>query len=115
MKPIERIKAATIDNPDRNDSIMSFNVDEWGSEEEPFIIYHKPFTLADVSHISKMASDDKAKTLAHTVIRKSLNADGTKMFTLKDLNFLLVSVRSHTMVDIVNKLNEAEKDDISQE
>lgn len=112
----EQIKLAMDENTLDKDTLMSFEVPEWATKDKPFIIYHKPFTLADVSYVEKMSGESKAKSLAHTIIRKALTEEGKKIFTLKDLNFLTNSIRSQTAVDIVNSLNAGEKDvDYSQE
>lgn len=105
MNAIEAIKAAQAES---KAEVSSFTVPAWSTEEEDFIIYHKPFTLADVDWIDKQAGNSKAKSLALTVIRKALDEDGKKLFTLKDLNYLQIGVRSTQIVEIVNDLN---KDD----
>lgn len=102
MNAIEIIKAVQAEN---KAELSSFVVDCWTTEEADFVVYHRPFTLDDVGWISRQSKGNKAKELALTVIRKALDSEGNKMFTLKDLNFILKGVKSSDIVDIVNMLN----------
>lgn len=110
----EKIKAAIEEN--ESDSLFSFEVPEWSTETEPFIIYHRSFTLDDLSYVDRMSRNDKAKSLAYTVLRKALDENGKKIFSLKDLLFITKSVKSEIIVNIVNNMNKHESGiDYSQE
>lgn len=96
--------------------VFKFDVKAWSTDEKPFTIHHRPFTIADVSWVEKQSKGVKSDSLVYTVIRKALDSEGKKIFTLADHNFLRRSVKSNIIVGIVNKLNEIDlQDDYAKE
>ena len=90
--------------------LFDFEVEAWSKKDKPFTIYFKKFTLSDVTWVEKQSAGDKGRSLAFTVIRKALKADGEKMFTLQDLRFLTIEVKSSVVVHIVNQMNKIDQD-----
>lgn len=67
-------------------------VPEWGDGNEPLKIYYKPMTLKQQDEIFKHVRAESLKSLAQTMITRSLNEDGTKMFRSVDMTELMRSV-----------------------
>lgn len=88
--------------------VHSFEVAAWSTDEKPFIIHHRSFTLADVTWIEQQSGGVKSKSLIYTIIRKALTPEGKKLFTIADFNFLSKGVKSHVMIGIVNEMNKAD-------
>jgi len=62
-----------------NGDLKSINVEEWNKD-----IYFKPFTLDDNDWIQKKANGQDGAFIAYFLIRKCLDADGKKVFTVSD-------------------------------
>lgn len=60
--------------------LLSIKVPEWKDK----IIYFYPFSLADTDHANKMSKGKDGEFIAYTIIRKSLDEEGNKLFTVAD-------------------------------
>lgn len=63
-------------------------VAEWGGEEGPLVIYWKPWTTWEKRELYKAGRGDEHKMACRVVVRKSLNAEGKRLFEDADANHL---------------------------
>jgi len=85
-------------------AIAEVEVPEWGTEEEPLVIYFKPFTLAEQKRLYSMAKDDNMEMLAYTLILKALNKEGEKLFGMGDKMTLMNQVDPYVLARVVNSI-----------
>jgi len=96
---IEKAKKHFLDHI--ND-IKCVKVPEWDAE-----IYFKPLSLSDQDRIYKYVQKGSLESIAETLIVRSLNKDGSKMFTSANKTELMRMVDP----DIMNKIVMAMADD----
>jgi hypothetical protein len=78
------------------------SVPEWKTD----IYYRESSTLKDEDAIMKLSQQGKLiEALVETIIVKSRNIDGTKMFQPADRVFLLNEADSEVVVRVASKLN----------
>jgi hypothetical protein len=102
MSAIDKIKSIT------SNDVSSFVVEAW-SDDEPFEIFYTPMTLADISKINKRAKTD-AEIIVYTLIFKALDKDGNRLFDLGDKVYLMSSVPSDVLADIVSRMGSGTDD-----
>lgn len=55
-------------------------VPEWGTPSDPLKIYYKPMNLEQQNRIYKFVAANSLESLAQTLIERSLDEDGKKLF-----------------------------------
>ena len=87
-------------------------IPEWRDEnDQPFVIYHTPCTLAEKNRIFRKgggANADNLECLVFAVILKATDADGNRLFSLKDKSTLLNEVDSDVLSRIAAEILDAE-------
>ena len=84
--------------------IKEIEVPEWGEEDQPLIIYCKPFSVEEKSHIRKnSAGYNEIETLATIVKMKALDKDMNHLFTKEDKSALL----KHADPDVISRIVDA--------
>ena len=76
----------------KNLDTRSIEVAEWGSDDQPAVIYSAPLTLQEKSKLYRMAKDDDIALLAHAVILKATDSEGNKLFTVEHKRSLMTEV-----------------------
>lgn len=79
-----------------NGDPLSIHVDEWDTD-----IYFRPFTLDDNDWIQKKANGQDGSFVAYFLIRKCLDKDGNKLFTVADKQALTKSCDSDLLTRIM--------------
>lgn len=67
-------------------------------------IYFTTFTLADGDYASKLSKGKDGEYIVYTLIRKALDADGNKLFTVADKQALMNKFSADELADIVVKM-----------
>lgn len=63
---------------------QSKKINEWSTDDDEFIIYWQPITLADKQKIQKHARGDDQQTTIYTLIFLSMDEAGKPLFTIAD-------------------------------
>ena len=79
-------------------------VPEWGADGIPAVIFFDPVTVAERIELDKHDDD----YLVRVIIRKAQKPDGTKMFTLADLQMLLNSASALVVARVANRILNAD-------
>ena len=79
-----------------NNELLSIRVEEWNED-----IYFYPFTLDDNDWIQKKANGQDGAFIAYFLIRKCLDKDGKKLFTVADKLTLTKSCDSDLLTRIM--------------
>lgn len=80
--------------------IQSKKIDAWSSDDDEFVIYWQPITLADKQKIQKHARGDDQQTTIYTLIFKATDENGKPLFTLADKTPLMTQVGSREIEEI---------------
>lgn len=91
---------AFIDEIIWDDELKSLDVEGWGGKT----VYFKTFTLADSDYASKLSKGKDGEFIVYTLIRKCLDSDGTKLFTVADKMKLMNNFGADTLADIVVRM-----------
>jgi len=75
---IDRIRAR------HHDRLTRIEVPEWGEEDTPLVIYATPYTIADDKAIARFLRDDDPEGFLEIVIRKAMDGNGERLFSLED-------------------------------
>lgn len=75
---LERAKAHFRDR--LSEDMDSIEVSEWGEKDIPLVIYFKPMTLKQQDAIFKHVRAGSLKSLVETLIQRSLNEDGKRLY-----------------------------------
>ena len=78
-------------------------VEEWEAT-----IYATPFTMGEKKKLWKHAKEDDIEFMVRTLILKSLNKDGTKMFDISDKITLMNHVDPNVIVRVVGDISVAD-------
>ncbi len=97
MKAIENAKKHFAEQ-----DVKVIKVPEWGSDDEPLMIYSKPLTLAETSKLYKMSREDDLTMMAYVLIYKALDSNGDKLF-IEDKQALLNSVDREVLMRLLKK------------
>lgn len=92
---LERIKANCNNEP------RSRKIDAWSTDDDEFIIYWSPITLAEKQKVQKHARGDDQETSVYTLIFKATDQDGNKLFDLGDKKPLMSEIGSKEIDDVV--------------
>lgn len=82
-------------------------VPEWGDEDGPLTIYSSAFTLAEKMSINAQAKGDEQAACAYVIIRKAMDANGQKIFTVADKHALMNMVDVNVLVKIAYSITNA--------
>jgi hypothetical protein len=99
MKAIENAKKHFAEQ-----DVKVIKVPEWGSDDEPLMIYSKPLTLAETSKLYKMSREDDLTMMAYVLIYKALDSNGDKLFSLEDKQALLNSVDREVLMRVAQEI-----------
>lgn len=80
-------------------------VPEWGEPDKPARIYFKPQTLAEKNKIFSATESGRLEAIAVTLIVRSRNEDGSKVFSEADKFELMRSYDPDVMARVVNAMN----------
>lgn len=64
------------------DDAFEVRVPEWGTEAEPCILYARPWTMEDRMAVAPKLRAGDPSWLVDVIVRKALDADGNKLFTV---------------------------------
>lgn len=109
MSVIDRAKKHFSDR-----QIKEVVVPEWGDENGPLVIYSDPVTMAEKNRIKKRADQNDLEALAFAVILKAKNADGEKIFTIKDKHAFMHSVDANVLTRIAAEVMEVEDEEVTE-
>ncbi len=92
--------------------MMSVHVPEWDTT-----IWFKPVnTLKEEGKLVELAQQGKTvEALVETLIIKSRNEDGTKMFTMPEKMIFMNEVDPQVIIRVVGEMNAKSNEDLSQE
>jgi len=76
--------------------LLSIHVEEWKKD-----VYFRPFTLGDSDWIQKMSNGKDGEFVAYFLIRKALDSDGKKLFTVADKLKLTRSCDSDVLMRVM--------------
>jgi len=73
--PIDNVKShfASLD-------IRKLEVEEWGADGDPLVIYAKPLTLDISKRLAHLARNSDMEMMALAIIHCSMNSDGDRLF-----------------------------------
>ncbi|QDP48585.1 MAG: hypothetical protein Unbinned4234contig1002_11 [Prokaryotic dsDNA virus sp.] len=80
--------------------VKKLEIEEWGDESGPLVIYAKPLTLNESQKLYKLSKNDDLALLAYALIHKALDEQGEHLFTLEDKNKLM----NHTDVGLLTTI-----------
>ena len=86
-------------------------VPEWGEENSPLKIYYKIMNLAEQDIILKHIRDNSLKALVQTIITRSLDGDGVKLFRTVELTELYKHADADVIERICNEMSGEEEDE----
>lgn len=90
---------AFIDEIIGDDDIKSVYIEEWKKD-----IFYKTFTLADGDWAEKFAKGKTGEYVIYTLIRKCLDSDGNKLFTVADKRKLMNNFDGDMLADILMRI-----------
>ena len=77
----------------RKSNRKCFEVDEWGEDDAPLIVYSGILTCGDVDKLQRkhpgFMSNPTIAAMVDLIIMKAEDKDGEKLFTLEDKPFLM--------------------------
>lgn len=77
----------------RKSNRKSFEVNEWGEDDVPLVIYSGILTCSDVDKLQRkhpdFMSSPTVASMVDLIIMKAEDKDGEKLFTLEDKPFLM--------------------------
>ena len=79
-------------------------VPEWGLDDKPLIIYATPMTIGEMNKLQKLSNNDDLSLLVYTVIEKSLDKDGNKIFSIGDIHDLMSRANKDVLQRVVEEL-----------
>ena len=85
-----------IDEITTGGELLSLDVPEWEKT-----IYFYPFSLADADYATKMSKGSDGQFVAYMIIRKVLNENGDKHFTIGDKQKLMSGVNPDLLSRLV--------------
>ena len=83
-------------------------VPEWGDESGPLVIYATPHTVAELEDIRRESRDDSLKFLARTLVVKSRDAEGEKIFNRGHMRLLTRSAVATVVERVANQILDVE-------
>jgi len=89
----------------KDNNTFSMFVEAWGID-----VFFNQFTLADSDWIEKH-SVFNGETVAYTIIRKLMNGEGEKLFTVADKQILMRNFSSEELSNIVMDMRKTMKSD----
>lgn len=97
---------ALIDEIQNDDELQSIYVEEWNRH-----IFFYPFTLADADYATKMSKGKDGEFVAYVIIRKVLDSEGKKQFTVADKIKLMTKVDPDVLSRIVIDMKGGDDED----
>lgn len=91
---------AFIDEIIGENALRSIDVEAFGGRT----IYFRTFTLADGDYANKMSKGNDGEYVVYTLIRKCLDAEGNRLFTVADKHKLMNSFSADVLSDIVVRM-----------
>ena len=79
--------SSTIDNVKSHFAsldIRKLEVEEWGADGDPLVIYAKPLTLDISNKLQKLARNSDMEMMALAIIHCAMDGDGNRIFELSD-------------------------------
>ena len=77
----------------RSNELHHFEIEEWGEDDEPLIIYHHKFTAGEMNRVQKkhsnFLSNPTLEAFVDIIILKALDKDGEKLFDIVDKPVLM--------------------------
>lgn len=95
----------------RNEIKGPILVPEWGEENNPLKIYYKIMNLAEQDIILKHIREGSLKSLVQTIITRSLNGDGDKLFRPIELTELYKHADAGVIERICNEMSGEEDEE----
>jgi len=96
-------KAASHYNKLIKADMVEIDVPEWNDK----IYYRKTFSFAEQGKVFELSNEGKmVEALVHTLIVRSLDKDGNKLFTVADKPRLMYEVDPSIIIRIVTEINE---------
>jgi len=83
ISAIDRIRANI------NNEQQSKIIEAWSGQDDDFIVYWTPITLAEKQKIQRHAKGDDQLTTAYTFIFKATDKEGNKLFDIGDKRALM--------------------------
>ena len=80
-------------------------VEEWGEDGNPLLIYVKPANLVVRDKIYKYAAQGSLEALVESIILRAVDADGLPIFAKKDKNALMTSVDPDVIARISSEIS----------
>lgn len=83
--------------------VQVVEVPEWGEDGSPLLLYYRPMTLAEKRPIFPKLQKNDLEALADIVVRKALDADGERVFSIEHKRGLMQRADS----DVVARIGQA--------
>jgi hypothetical protein len=80
----------------------TLEVPEWPVDGQPTVIYYPPFTVGEAAEINRATRRAPDTYMARVVVVRARNADGSKMFTVADVQPLI----RETDAGVLNRIAE---------
>ena len=91
-------------------AMQSIDVPEWGTK----IYFKVASSLKDEGRILELTQQGKTvEALVESIIVRSRNEDGSKMFTIADKSVLLNEVDPKVLIRVVGEMNQISNEDLS--
>lgn len=80
------------------------SVPEWGDKDNPLLIYYKPMTLKQQDAIFKHVRAGSLKSLVETLLQRSLDEDGKRLFKTVHMTEFMRKVDPDVIERIVTEM-----------
>jgi len=87
-----------------NDDPKVIEVEEWGEDGKPLLIYYTPFTIGERRKLLKNSQGDEMLIGIYTLIMKALDGSGENIFTLEHKKRLLDHVDSDVVARVAAEI-----------
>jgi hypothetical protein len=85
--------------------LKRIEVEEWGDDEGPLVVFAEPFTLRDQAKISTITKNQpESEVLAELLIMKLIDEDGNKIFSIEDKQLLRTQVDAQVVARIATQI-----------
>lgn len=98
-----------IDDVCGGNDLQSVFIEAWKKE-----VFFRTFTLADMDWANKMAKGNDGEFIAYTIIRKALDENGDKLFSVADKQKMMRSVQSDILSSIVIRMKGEDVENIAE-
>ena len=96
---------AFIDGIISSNELQSVYIEEWNGD-----VFYKTFSLADGDYATKMSKGSDGAYVVYMLLRKCLDADGNKLFTLADKLKLMNNFDGDQLADILVRIKGESKE-----